>query len=221
VNLLFARNLPAWVVLVLGLMLSVIASQRVKDDIDRHATQEFADIADELTLHITEKLTAHSLILRGGAALIAASDSVTPAEWRSFAEAMRADVMAPGMHGIAFNPLVTASGLATHEARVRKDGASRATRYIHRPAPDLFADPVHRTTRRRATCGRWVTTPFQSSVRQSRDGTGARHRTAYPFRQATSDPGDRRQRTARGHHVLSGLSPVRRRSTPSHSAAPP
>jgi hypothetical protein len=49
VNLLFARNLPAWVVLVLGLMLSVIASQRVKDDIDRHATQEFADIADELT----------------------------------------------------------------------------------------------------------------------------------------------------------------------------
>lgn len=111
-NLLFARNLPAWVVLALGLMVSVIASQRIKVDIERHAIDDFAEIADELTLHITEKLSAHSLILRGGAALIAASERVTPAEWRSFAEAMRADVMAPGMHGIAFNPLVTASGLA-------------------------------------------------------------------------------------------------------------
>jgi PAS domain S-box-containing protein len=140
VNFLFARNLPAWVVLTLGLMLSVIASQRVKDDIDRHATEEFAEIADQLVLHIEEKLTAHSLILRGGAALIAASERVTPAEWRSFAEAMKTDVLAPGMQGIAFNPLVTASGLATHEARVRKDGARGYK--VHPPGQRLIYSPI-------------------------------------------------------------------------------
>ncbi|MBI5900859.1 MAG: CHASE domain-containing protein [Rhodocyclales bacterium] len=144
-NPVFARKLPAWVVLTLGLILSLIASQRIKEDIERHAAQDFAAIADELTLHIEERLSAHSLILRGGAALIAASDHVTPAEWRSFAEAMKMDVMAPGMHGVAFSPLVTTSGLKSHEARARSDGAHdyrvhpAGLRLIH--APVQYIEP--------------------------------------------------------------------------------
>lgn len=170
-NLLFARNLPAWVVLVLGLMLSVIAGQRVKQDIDRHAAAEFAEKTNELTLHIEEKLTAHSLILRGGAALIAASEHVTRTEWRTFADTMKADVMAQGMHGIAFNPLVTASGLAAHQARIRREGERdyavypAGQRLIHSPVQyieprsgnnlralgyDTYSEPVRRAAMEQA-----------------------------------------------------------------------
>ena len=55
-NIPLARNPPAWVMLALGLTLTAIASQRIKDDIERHATDDFAEIANELTLRVEEQL---------------------------------------------------------------------------------------------------------------------------------------------------------------------
>ncbi|MBI5110059.1 MAG: CHASE domain-containing protein [Rhodocyclales bacterium] len=121
-NIALTRTTPAWVVLILCLILTGIASQRVKNDIDQHAIATFAGLADELTLHVEEALAAHSLILRGGGALLAASNHVTRSEWRAYAEAMRAEALAPGMHGIAFNPLVTAGERSQHVARLRREG---------------------------------------------------------------------------------------------------
>ena len=122
-KLALARATPAWVVLILCLVLTGIAVQRVKNDIDLHATAAFGELADELTLHIEETLAAHSLILRGGGALLAASDYVTRDEWRAYTDAMKAETLAPGMHGIAFNPLVTASERTGHVASIRREGS--------------------------------------------------------------------------------------------------
>jgi PAS domain S-box-containing protein len=140
VNVALARATPAWVVLVLCLILTGIAGQRVKNDIDQHAAAGFAELATELTSHIEEALGAHSLILRGGGALLAASNYVTRGEWRAYTETMRAEALAPGMHGIAFNPLVTASERARHVARIRSEGSPNYD--IHPGGQRLIYAPV-------------------------------------------------------------------------------
>ena len=139
-NPALTRATPAWVVMILCLILTGIASQRVKNDIDQHATAAFADLADELTLHVEEALAAHSLILRGGSALLAASENVTRGEWRVYTEVMRAESLAPGMHGIAFSPLIAASERARHVARIRREGSPSYD--IHPVGERLIYTPV-------------------------------------------------------------------------------
>jgi len=146
VNYFSVRTLPAWIVLAFCLVLSAVASHRLYDDINRHAIAEFADTADVLTENVRQTLVAHSLILRGAAALVTASEHVSREEWHFFAESMKADHLAPQSHALAFNPLVGADRLAAHEAQTRRQGNPR---YAVHPAGDRplytpvqFIEPV-------------------------------------------------------------------------------
>jgi PAS domain S-box-containing protein len=122
-NLFAARNLPAWIMLTLCMLLSLVVSRQVGTEFDKKATAEFAEVADELSLRVEETFAAQSLIVRGAAGLLVSSERVTRSDWQAYVDVVRADALAPGMHGIGFNPLLSTGQLAGHVARMRREGA--------------------------------------------------------------------------------------------------
>ena len=70
------QSIQTWSTRGVGLLLSVLASLRVKQNIEDLAVKQFSAACDEVTVKIQERLGAYALILRGGAGLFAASDHV-------------------------------------------------------------------------------------------------------------------------------------------------
>ena len=116
------RQVAAWLALVIGLVLTVLASLEVKQAIEQDAKEGFAFTSDQVTLKIQERLDAYALILKGGAGLFAASDSVSRREWQAYVEKLRAQDSIPGVQGIGFSQVIPAQQLAAHIAKIRAEG---------------------------------------------------------------------------------------------------
>lgn len=112
----------ALIVLVVGLFGSLLAAWTVQRTIDDDAIDAFNKVCDEITLQIRERLTAYALLLQGGQALFAASDSVDRDEWRTYAQTVRAEETVPGHLGFGFTLLVRPDELEAHVAAVRAEG---------------------------------------------------------------------------------------------------
>jgi diguanylate cyclase (GGDEF)-like protein/PAS domain S-box-containing protein len=65
---------------------------------------------------------AYALILRGGAALFAASTMVQRSEWRAYVETLHASGSVPGIQGIGFAEVIPPEELAAHLERIRGEG---------------------------------------------------------------------------------------------------
>ncbi len=116
------KSIPAWITLGLGLLFTILASIQVKQRLENDAASAFSFDCDQLTLKIQERLGAFELILRGGAALMAASDEVDRHEWRAYAETLRSQQNLPGLQGVGFSVVVPKDGLDAHIARLRNEG---------------------------------------------------------------------------------------------------
>jgi PAS domain S-box-containing protein len=132
----------AWVVLGIGLLVSVFAGLQVKQGIEHHVQGEFAFACDQVTLKIEERLDAFALVLRGGAALFAASKEVKRNEWHAFAANLKAEKGIPGAQGIGFAQIIPADQLATHIAQIRAEGFPGYT--VHPPGQrDLYTSIIY------------------------------------------------------------------------------
>jgi diguanylate cyclase (GGDEF)-like protein/PAS domain S-box-containing protein len=116
------KTWPAWAVLGVGLLATVFASLLVKQRVEQDAVRQFAFASDQVTLKIQERLGAYALILRGAAALFAASNAVDRQQWRAYVETLRPDGSVPGVQGIGFAQVIPADELAAHIARIRSEG---------------------------------------------------------------------------------------------------
>ena len=116
------RHLSAWIVLCVGLALTIVASLEVKKSIDQNVVDEFAFSSDQLTLKIRERLDAYALTLKGGAGLFAASDVVARREWQAYVEKLRSQDSVPGVQGIGFSQVIPPHQLAAHIAGIRAEG---------------------------------------------------------------------------------------------------
>jgi len=112
----------AWIVLALGLLVSVVGGLQVKHLIEQDAARQFGYRCDQVALKIGERLGAYALILRGGAALFAASRTVDRNEWRAYVETLRASGSVPGVQGIGFAQVIAPDQLAAHVAGIRAEG---------------------------------------------------------------------------------------------------
>ena len=92
-----------WVVLAVGMLLTISASVSVKVDADSDARREFNFACDEIRLNIVARLTANAGILHSGAALFDASETVERAEWRAFVQSLRIEDQLPGTQGVGFS----------------------------------------------------------------------------------------------------------------------
>jgi PAS domain S-box-containing protein len=116
------QSLPAWTVFGIGLLVTVFVSLHVKLSIEQEAASRFAFVCDQVVIKIQERLGAYDLILRGGAALFAVSNSVTRQSWRTYVEALRVGETVPGVQGVGFAQVIPSDQLASHIARIRGEG---------------------------------------------------------------------------------------------------
>ena len=121
----FSRSLKtafAWAVLASGALASVLASLHVRQVIEQDRVRQFAFNCDQVALKVQEHLDAYALILRGGAGLFAASDTVRRDAWHAYVETLRANGSIPGVQGIGFAQVIPPEQLTAHIERVRGQG---------------------------------------------------------------------------------------------------
>ena len=138
----FFRVLSAWLLLAAGLLITVFASLEVKKNLETDAAARFALVSDQVAVKIRDRLDAYALILRGAAGLFATSDAVNRTEWHAYIEALRAHQSVPGVQGIGFSKVITASELPRHVAGVRGEGFPQ---YTVRPpgVRDLYTSIIY------------------------------------------------------------------------------
>ncbi len=112
----------AWITLGIGCLASVFAALQVRQGIEQAAVSQFAFNCDQVAIKIQERLGAYALILRGGAALFAASASVERDAWRAYVETLHARGSVPGVQGIGFAQVIPSEELTAHLARIRGEG---------------------------------------------------------------------------------------------------
>ncbi|MEI6133120.1 MAG: CHASE domain-containing protein [Bacillota bacterium] len=109
-------------ILLIGLVLTTIATEisvyEAKSDINK----EFALICNEIKSVVSVRLHAHAVFLRSGAALFEASDSVTRHEFSIFYKHSKIDKNLPGIQGIAYSKLIAQSELHHHIESIRSEG---------------------------------------------------------------------------------------------------
>ena len=112
----------AWVVLLVGLMITATAALYMKSSVESIAKREFAFECNEITNKISERLDDHASILQSGAALFNASDVVTRIEWHVFNQRQKIEKQLPGIQGIGFSLLIPRSELTRHIQNLRREG---------------------------------------------------------------------------------------------------
>ncbi len=118
-NIHFSKmTLPAWLILGIGFLLSIFASLEVKLSIEQDQQLQFASSCDHLSLKIRERLDSYAQILRGGAGLYAASNTVNRQQWKAYVST----VGIGEAQGLGFAEVIEAGQLSAHIARVRSEG---------------------------------------------------------------------------------------------------
>ncbi|MFN3769345.1 MAG: CHASE domain-containing protein [Ectopseudomonas guguanensis] len=162
----FSRvNLWAWAVLALALGATLLAWYNLRQSQSDAATRQFALLTEELSQAIVKRMEEQEGILLGAAGLFDASDAVSRADWRAYAERLRLDERYPGIQGIGFTQMLEAQELPEFEREIRAEGFPNF--HMHPPGPrerhgvirlieplagrnlaafgfDMFSEPVRR-----------------------------------------------------------------------------
>ncbi len=118
----FPKTWPAWLLFLAGLLVTAYTSLQVKERIESEAVQQVSVAYDQATLKIQERLSTYAQILRGGAGLFAASETVNRAEWRDYVDKLHPEETVPGVQGIGFSLLIPPGQLDAHIEAVRREG---------------------------------------------------------------------------------------------------
>ena len=116
------KTFPAYVMLCITLLLTVLASLYTLQSDEANKASDFSFVSDQVTIKIQDRLTAYALILKGAGALFATKDSVDRQKWRTYTEALQVRGAFPGVKSIGFTQLIPASELAAHVSRIRGEG---------------------------------------------------------------------------------------------------
>ncbi len=131
-GVLYGRQ-SAWIVLILGLVITAAATLYMKSSVYNIARQEFASKCNDIKGAITERLADHARILRSGASFFDASDSVTRKEWHTYADRQNLEQQLPGIQGLGFSLLIPKEQLDQHTRLIRSEGFPE---YQVKPAGD-------------------------------------------------------------------------------------
>ncbi len=112
----------SWLVLLLGLLLTLFVSYRVKTDIELHERQKFELRCEEVKLKIQARLAAQKQILLSGAAMFDASEDVTRKEWRVYVRRLSFDQHFNGIQALGFSLWIKPEQLKAHENSLRQSG---------------------------------------------------------------------------------------------------
>ncbi len=111
-----------WIILITGLTITALSAFYLQRYSAKNAQIEFDFACQEIKLVINDRLNAHALILRSGAAYFYGTDDVTREEWNLFTLKQRVDEHLPGIEGLGFSLLIPSGNLAEHEQKIRDQG---------------------------------------------------------------------------------------------------
>ena len=113
---------PAWIVLLLGLLLTTAATLDMNASVKKIALLEFTAQCDEIQDKISDRLEEHVLLLQSGAALFNASEKITRDQWRIFTQHQKLEQHLPGIQGVGFALLIPRDELTRHVRELRSEG---------------------------------------------------------------------------------------------------
>jgi diguanylate cyclase (GGDEF)-like protein/PAS domain S-box-containing protein len=116
------RDGGAWLTLALTALLTLGFWQSSTHHFARHTHDRFMYRAEKEKNILASRIQAYGQVLRGAAALFAASEQVSRAEWRTYVETLHLDESLPGIQGTGFVLMIRARDKAEHEHSVRAEG---------------------------------------------------------------------------------------------------
>lgn len=122
VPLNFKKEWKAILILLVGIVLSVVATFFTKEYVHKSIIQDFEFSCDEIEIKINERLKAHAQLLRSGKAFYAASDTVTRDEWKNFNKNKKIDQYLPGIMGVGYSLIIPKNKLNKHIQSIRNNG---------------------------------------------------------------------------------------------------
>jgi PAS domain S-box-containing protein len=127
------KSRRAFGVLILGLVLTFLASLYTHHNAVKQAKEEYVTICNEIKLKIIARLQAHAQLLHTASAFFESHDTVSRAEWKTFIERSKIDKDLPGVQGVGFSLIVPKSQLQRHIQNIREEGFSN---YVIKPVGD-------------------------------------------------------------------------------------
>jgi PAS domain S-box-containing protein len=118
----FWRNGAAYLVLIISLIPSVLASYRVQKNVAAGDLQWFNHLVEETQGNIDRELRRAVAVLDNVHGFFAASEEVTPVEWQTYIRAARFQGRNPGLVALGFFERLQESELDEHLARRRGQG---------------------------------------------------------------------------------------------------
>ncbi|MDO8788043.1 MAG: CHASE domain-containing protein [Sulfuritalea sp.] len=164
---------PAWVALVCSLLLTFVAWRNSQQDFEHQLRLEFdaevAQLRTDLNIHIA----GYTRTLRAAAAMFAASENVTRAEWRDYVAVLRLERDYPAMQAVAFARAVSDAELATLVSEVRESGVAdfamrppgRRDRYVI----NVFAEPYSGLNIKALGYDMWQDADRRETMQRARD----------------------------------------------------
>lgn len=134
--------------LTVGLAASAAVWVQVRDRTIEDAAEQFAFSCDQIAERIRERLISHELVLRGGAALFAATGDVRREQWRAYVSTLHAHEVAVRREGLGSYSVRPAGTREIYSSIVYlepfRDLNHRALGF------DMFSEPVRRAAMERA-----------------------------------------------------------------------
>lgn len=116
------KTLSAWLLLLIGIGLSVYISSQVREEIEQVAQVRFANASEQVSNRIADRLQTLGLVLRSGAGVLSAAEDVSRADWRAYVEQLEPQLNLPGVQGIGYAQVISPEQLDAHIASVRAEG---------------------------------------------------------------------------------------------------
>jgi PAS domain S-box-containing protein len=110
------------IVLLAGLILTVAGVLYTDYDFEKETRKELQYVCSDIRGKILGRLNEHAQLLKSGAALFAATDSVTREDWKNFYNKSGIKKNLPGIQGMGFSLIIPAKELQHHMAAMKKDG---------------------------------------------------------------------------------------------------
>ena len=117
-----SHPLSTFFVLALGVFFSLSIAAHVSSLMETQSRDELQLQVAELRNIILRRVEKYEIALRGGVALLKASESVERKEWKKYVETLGIDRDLPGLQGIGYTKIINPTGLSGHEAEIRRSG---------------------------------------------------------------------------------------------------
>lgn len=167
-----ALALPA-IVGVVGLIATLTGAFLLEQGREARETLRFNGVVDQANDAIARRLDTYIAVLRAGAGLFAASQDVSPVEFRAFAQRVELTLRYPGIQGLGYSARAPAEREADLVALIRAADASRIPMLHPRVDGDIdavvFLEPLDGSNRVALGLNMHASPPQREAMDRARD----------------------------------------------------